>query len=945
MTNSRKVLPAQITPIEYMLLLDTDTEKETFSGSLTITMLVTEPTKNIILNSTDLNINKIKINEKQVDFNIKDDNLIINYEVFPGNYLVSILYDGKISKEMNGYYISRGDDPMFSTHFEPTSARSAFPCFDQPDMKAVFRIMLLLPGKLVGLSNCEVEHEIKNIKDLLNEKEDKNQIKKNFLFEKKTNDESEFSFNESILKNTKNEKLLIFKKSPIMSTYLVAWVIGNISYIERISDYEPKIKMRVYSAKEDVKNGKYALDVAHDCIKIFQDYFKIDYPLEKLDMVGIPEFAMGAMENWGLITYRKSSLLYDEKKSPLTTKKNVAETVCHELAHQWFGNLATMKWWNDLWLNEGFATWAAALGVSNLSKDLVDWDIWTAFISSDVEYGMGYDSLNSTHEIQIEVNDPEDIDQIFDGISYSKGASLIRMIEDYIGADKFRNGLSNYLKRFEYGNAETNDLWNELEKASGKDNITEMMNYWTRRKGFPLIRIEENNNFLNLTQERFYLIKDYKKEDLKGNNERKEGDNKEDDKKEVDKKEDFIRNDDKKEDHEKENELDKNNLKNNEIIEKNNQDELEETNWTIPVRVNFIKENNNSPKKIKSQNPFLFELTEKQSIGQIEKISDVYKLNDDGIGFYRVLYKNEENIIKLLKDSKLSSKNRLNLMNDLFQLSIGSYIKYETPIQASLNFKNENNCDVLFSVLGGLSEIKGIFYDVDDKKKELSEIMLDLVKERVDEIDLKNGGKDANEVSLNTSIINTAVSNDDKNTIEKLFNLFEDYKKDNSIIHPSFRKAMFTSLIKKNEENIFGELWNIYKNESADDVKNNILLALGNTVNEKEISFLLNEFLGKTIKMQDKIYLISSLMGNFEKRNEIIDFVIDKYDDISKMFDKHSSLFAYVIERVFSCIADSKRRQKSVELFRKYKIKSYERAVEKSLERSAVKINFRKING
>ncbi|KAM0688151.1 Aminopeptidase 2 mitochondrial [Conglomerata obtusa] len=973
----RQTLPHTIVPESYDLLIDTNTSSLTFTGSVKIYAVAKQDLSSFKLNASSVKINEIQIKEKKIDFLHENDLITINYDLKENEkIIIQILYEGKVSDEMNGYYVSKGE-MMFSTHFEPTSARNAFPCFDQPDMKAIFNIMLMVPESYTALSNSEVDYVVEDEKH-----EDKFnslcELRKNKLqnLGEKTN-ELLFAndFDKLVIKKSSHEKLVVFKPSPMMSTYLVAWVLGKLGYIERISDYEPRIKLRVYSNKEDVKHGKYALDVAHDCIKFFQDYFKIEYPLEKLDMVGIPEFAMGAMENWGLITYRKSSLLFNEENSPLTTKMNVADTVCHELAHQWFGNLATMKWWNDLWLNEGFATWAASLGVSNLKKELVDWDAWTGFISNDMEYGMGYDSLHSTHEIQVEVNDPEDIDQIFDGISYSKGASLIRMLEDYLGAEVFREGLYRYLKKFEYKNAETNDLWKELEEVSQNKDITRVMNYWTTKKGFPLIRVKDEMDKIFLSQERFYLIKDYQREKCYESEDKNSNKINED--------VSTLESDDK-------NTIEIN-LNNNNTNESAGEDSTKESipndaspnTWMVPLRLAFFDDLKQNPTKLNDS--LLVELRVKGN-HEIIKKSNFYKFNNEGTGFYRVMYENHGNILKLLENKELSAKNRLNIMNDLFQLSIGSYISYTIPIYASSFCKEENNSDVIFSVLGGLGEIKGIFYNDKEQKERLRLLILSLVSDRISSIDFKVAGKDANETSLNTYIINAAVNNNDENCVKILKDIYNEYKMGKKVIDPSFRKAMFIAVMSGNNNNNdtdntsdtstsssdtsevtnndistgdknsnenpyylnttsnFKDLWCEYLKETADDVKNIILSALGCSQNKEDINFLKHEFLKKNIKLQDKIYLITALAGNLIKRKEIINFVMEKYDDIQRMFGNNFSLFAYVIERTFSVIADEETRTKLCVLLRSKNVKGYERAVEKSLERSAIKIRFRETN-
>ena len=298
----------------------------------------------------------------------------------------------------------------------------------------------------------------------------------------------------------KTLKQLIFDKTPIMSTYLLAFVVGNFDYVEDVT--QEGVVVRVYTPIGKSSQGNFALSMATRTLSFYTEYFGIEYPLPKCDMIAIADFAMGAMENWGLVTYREVDILIDEVASGVTTKQRVAYVVAHELAHQWFGNLVTMEWWKELWLNEGFATWVGCLASHQFYPE---WDIWTKFCTDYFARAMGLDSLLSSHPIEVEVYNSDQIGEIFDAISYCKGASIIHMIANYLGEDDFKKGLNIYLNRHKYKNAVTEDLWLALSESSGKD-VKSFMDNWTKNTGFPVISItqnEENPLKFQVTQNRF----------------------------------------------------------------------------------------------------------------------------------------------------------------------------------------------------------------------------------------------------------------------------------------------------------------------------------------------------------------------------------------------------------------------------------------------------------
>jgi aminopeptidase N len=302
-------------------------------------------------------------------------------------------------------------------------------------------------------------------------------------------------------KDKASQLITVFETTPKMSSYLLAFVVGELQ--KKTVTTKDGVEINVWSTLAQTPDSlDFALDVARRSIEFYNDYFGIPYPLPKSDHVALPDFSAGAMENWGLITYREACLLVNPKTDSISTKQYVATVIAHELSHQWFGNLVTMKWWNNLWLNESFASQMEYFAVDHLFPD---WNIWLQHATSDSISALRRDSLNGVQPVQTDVNHPDEINTLFDGaIVYAKGGRLLRMLQQYVGEDSFRTGLNHYFKKFAYSNTEGNDLWTEIAKASGKD-ILPMMNTWISQSGFPVVHVTRSGKKLNLRQEQFFI--------------------------------------------------------------------------------------------------------------------------------------------------------------------------------------------------------------------------------------------------------------------------------------------------------------------------------------------------------------------------------------------------------------------------------------------------------
>jgi len=460
---------AGVIPINYELMFEPLFHNFKFNGEEIITLNLSKPTNSIKIDAAELSIKEShiiqggKIISSESSLNEKDEKLTIKLaKKIKGKAKLSIKFTGTLNDRLLGFYKSQYKDRkgktkyLATTQFEAADARRAFPCWDEPAVKATFDVSLLVDKHLDAISNMPV-------------------ISK---------------------KKTGTKILHKFGRTPIMSTYLLYLGVGEFEYLH---GKLRNIKIRIVTTKGNKNKGKLSLDFTKKFLGEYEKYFGIRYPLPKLDMIAIPDFAAGAMENWGAITFREAILLYDTKTSSTRTKQYIAEVISHELAHQWFGNLVTMKWWNDLWLNESFATFMATKIVN---KFYPEWDLWDQFLGDAMLEAMSLDALKNSHPINVDVKHPAQIREIFDAISYDKGGNVLRMLENYVGIENFRKGLKYYLTQHRYSNAEGQDLWKSIGKVAHKP-VDAMMKTWIDQVGYPVVDVKRNNSKVSLTQRRF----------------------------------------------------------------------------------------------------------------------------------------------------------------------------------------------------------------------------------------------------------------------------------------------------------------------------------------------------------------------------------------------------------------------------------------------------------
>ena len=475
-------LPKEVVPTEYSIRIVPDIDKLMFTGTETVKLSVHSSVHQLVLNALELAITRASVDGKalpqsaiKIDEKAELVTLELPSELSVGDHTLALTFSGKINQQGQGLFYMRYQEQgtgvkkiALGTQFEATDARRLFPCWDEPSFRARFQLTAVVPENWLAVSNMPIESE------------------------------------EKIAEG----KEIRFAATPSMSSYLNVFVAGELDLIESRSGHT---QIRVITTKGKAELGRYALEATAQILKYYNDYFGAPYPLPKLDQIALPGGFGGAMENWGGITYYESALLFDPKNSSAETKQDIYEVLAHEVAHQWFGDLVTMAWWDNLWLNEGFASWMGTKCTAHFNPQ---WEVWlrrnlprdpTRRVGIAKEQAMEGDARSTTHPIQQPVATEAEANSAFDDITYKKGQSFLRMLESFLGEDVFREGIRRYIAAHKYSNSTTADLWNALSESSGQP-ITEIAAGWTEQPGFPMVKVKRGEGGkVSLTQERFTI--------------------------------------------------------------------------------------------------------------------------------------------------------------------------------------------------------------------------------------------------------------------------------------------------------------------------------------------------------------------------------------------------------------------------------------------------------
>jgi aminopeptidase N len=479
--NTPGKLPKQVVPIEYAIRIVPDIDKLTFAGTETVKLKVRAPARQLVLNALELQVTKASIDGNDLApsaIKIDEKNQLLTTalpsELAAGDHTLALSFSGKINQQGQGLFYMRYQEQgtgaekiALGTQFEAADARRFFPCWDEPSFRARFQLTVVVPENWLAISNMPVESETK----------------------------------------IGNGKEVRFGATPSMASYLNVFVAGELDLIEtKVAGTQ----IRVIATKGKAEWGRYAVESTAQILQYYNDYFGAPYPLPKLDQIAIPGGFGGAMENWGGITYYESTLLFDPEKSSAATRQRIYEVIAHETAHQWFGDLVTMAWWDNLWLNEGFASWMGTKCTAHFNPQ---WEVWlakniprdpTRRTGISKELAMEGDARSTTHAIQQPIATEEEANSAFDDITYRKGQAFLLMLESFLGEDAFRHGIRSYISAHKYSNSTTADLWNALSAASGKP-VNDIAAAWTEQPGLPVIKVKRNGESVSLTQERFTI--------------------------------------------------------------------------------------------------------------------------------------------------------------------------------------------------------------------------------------------------------------------------------------------------------------------------------------------------------------------------------------------------------------------------------------------------------
>ncbi|XP_058809156.1 puromycin-sensitive aminopeptidase-like [Phymastichus coffea] len=843
-------LPEDIRPSHYEISISPDLNSFTFSGKQDVFVNVVKSTKTVVLNSVDINIKTVFFSDnsshilqsQNITYDVSEEKVIITFdnEISEGKHgYLHFEFDGIINEKLNGLYRSKYLSDQFVkyaavTQFAPIDARRCFPCWDEPAIKATFSISLTIAEGYNAISNMPVK---------------------------------------SISKHESNLVSISFEKTPIMSTYLVAFIVFDYHFVEKHSNKT----IRVYAPKDKIEQCKFSLDIATKSLTFYESYFGISYPLTKLDLVTVADFSFGAMENWGLITYREAILLVDPKNSSALKKQQAALTIAHEVAHQWFGNLVTMEWWTHLWLNEGYASFMEYLCIDNLFPE---YDIWSEFLIGTYIKALELDALANTHPIEVPIENPSEINEIFDTISYNKGASVIRMIYNYIGDNDFRKGMHIYLEKHSYGNVKTEDLWSALGQASNKP-IDKIMITWTKTAGFPLVSVIEKksnnseNRIFSFSQERF--------------------------------------------------------SRNGSVCQ-------DDSNWNIPITIS----SGSDSKKVLDL-VLLDKKNKDIEIKNISKETWI-KVNVETVGFFRVLYHENllKILIPALQNQSLSAYDRFGLLDDLFATSQAGKTSTVVFLNLLKEFKNESNYIVWYCIVNNLQKVDNILShleNINGKFKAFGKNILFNIFSKVGWQEAQN--ETHLDSLLRILVLSQMASFKDESVILEAQRRFQMHITKQASISPDFRSFIYHAVMSAGNLDTFEKMLTLYRETEMHEERNRILSSLGAIKDINILKKVLDFSTSNEVRPQDVPRVLRSVSTNPCGRILAWEYFKNNWKTFVARYQS-GILLITIVKEVTQNIMTKETIKDITEFFENNPIVGIERTVQQSIE--TIKLNIAWLN-
>uniref|UniRef100_A0A8C9TZF0 Aminopeptidase n=1 Tax=Scleropages formosus TaxID=113540 RepID=A0A8C9TZF0_SCLFO len=836
-------LPTDVSPVNYALWLKPDLVDFTFEGKVEARVQVSRPATNqIVMNCADIDIISAsfasggkEINATGFNYQNEDEKVTLSFPsaLQAGSGILKIDFVGELNDKMKGFYRSKYITPTGEvrfaavTQFEATDARRAFPCWDEPAIKATFDITLIVPKDRVALSNMNVI------------------------------DRKPYPDDDNLLE-------IKFATTPIMSTYLVAFVVGEYDFVE--SQSSDGVTVRVYTPVGKAEQGKFALEVATKTLPFYKDYFNVPYPLPKIDLIAIADFAAGAMENWGLVTYRETALLIDPKNSCSSSRQWVALVVGHELAHQWFGNLVTMEWWTHLWLNEGFASWIEYLCVDHCFPD---YDIWTQFVSADYTRALELDALDNSHPIEVNVGHPSEVDEIFDAISYSKGASVIRMLHNYIGDEDFRKGMNIYLTKFQHKNASTEDLWDCLEEASGKP-VAAVMSSWTKQMGFPIIVVDQEqhgeDSVLKISQKKFCASGPFNGETC--------------------------------------------------------------PNWMVPISICTSEDPSRPKLTMLLDSPETTVTISNLGPSQWVKINPgtvgFYRIQYSSTML--------DSLLPGIRDLTLPPVDRLGLQNDLFSLSRAGMISTAEVLKVMEAFVNEPNYTVWSDLSCNLGVLSSLL-SYTDFHEEVQEFICDLFTPIGQKLgwDSKQGEGHLDAL-LRGLVLGKLGKAGHKPTVEESHRRFKDHVDGKVVLSADLRSPVYLTVLKHGDSATLDTMLKLHKQADMQEEKNRIERVLG-AISDAELTQKVLAFaLSEEVRPQDTVTVIGGVASSSKQgRKAAWKFVKDNWDELHNRY-QGGFLISRLIKLTVDGFVDEKMAAEVKSFFESHHAPAAERTVQQCCE-------------